>query len=105
MEKIDFVCMEDEKPGTYFSAALGWYLHGELEKIAGFDLTWSSVDPKKVETGIYPCTFNNSIDAILFCWSINYGERNRLRGLIVKKDDYEAIKDAQTKFDNKKEFL
>lgn len=98
---IDFVSLDQEQPTGYHSAALGWYLHGELENLAGYDIAWCSLNPRHIPDGIYDVTFNGDIKATLYCWKAEYGIHKQLRGLIVKNDDIESVSFAQDKYNSK----
>lgn len=91
--------LRENAPKNYHNACVGIYLHGELENIAGFDLTYSSIDPKTIEEGIHQVTYNNSIEATLFLWKVRVkGFESKCNGLIVKNDDKENIHDANYKY-------
>lgn len=103
--KINFE-LKENAPENYFNACIGWYLHGELEQMAGFDLAYCSIDPKSVEEGIHKVTYNNSIEATLYCWKYTSKNNNtKYLGLIVKDDDQESQQDANYKFIVKQQYI
>lgn len=102
--KINFE-LEENAPKNYFSAGIGWYLHGKLEDMAGFDIVSCSINPRELKEGTYRVTYNNNINAFLFCWQIYYGSHITYRGLIVKEDDFEYVLDAHEKYKNRKKTL
>lgn len=91
----------------------GLYAHGELEKMWGYDLViaykWGwFID---VEDGIYDAKFicpdNTIAKAKVFVWQkgdwIRSNGKPMMQGLVVKVGDDEYMKDAQEKYENKRE--
>lgn len=110
------------------------YLHGEIEDMneGKFDLVYIPDMPK--EDGVYDCevrlcNHEELIPCKFFYWTVSYGKAEDItilgdcgdtsirpdpqnpgmlikdRGLIVKVDDDEHMKDAQTKFDERRAYL
>lgn len=80
----------------------GVYLHGILELENGYDLV--SMDEIPEKDGIYECTtilHNEKVSSILYFWKVN----NRNRGLVVKRTDENAIKNAEETYNNRSEFI
>lgn len=80
----------------------GIYLHGILELENGYDLV--SMDEIPEKDGIYECItvlHNEKVPSILYFWRIN----SRNRGLVVKRTDENAIKNAEETYNKKSEFI
>lgn len=92
---------EEDMPEGYFSTGVGWYLHGELEDDAKFDICACSVNPRTIEEGIHKATYKGDIEATLYCWQIKTGNHIQYRGLIVKNTDIDSVNFANVKFENR----
>jgi len=80
----------------------GIYLHGILELENGYDLV--SIDEIPEKDGIYECItelHNEKVPSILYFWKIN----GRNRGLVVKRTDENAIKNAEETYNKRSEFI
>lgn len=80
----------------------GVYLHGILELKNGYDLV--SMDEIPEKDGIYECTtvlHNEKVPSILYFWRIN----GRNRGLVVKRTDENAIKNAEETYNKRSKFI
>ena len=91
----------------------GVYLHGEAaDKTDLFETDIETLEEiLELKDGIYDVTIirEDKIeqDAVMYFWVIpglRYGEKN-LRGLVCLKTDTEAIKDAKTKFEERRVWL
>lgn len=110
-KKITFISNDVDlqiEKGFFFVGYV--YLHGKLEKIAGYDLVNVSTKEEKnfletlsnkVKLNVTVKIKDNTYDAITFLWIAK--ENQCLKGLIVKDDDIEYLKDAEDKF-NKEVF-
>lgn len=92
----------------------GVYAHGELEDIWGYDLVTvfkSGCYLYDTEDGIYNvkfvCPNNEVVKAKMFIWTVDMENLKRpwKKGLVVKVGDNKFMKDAQTKYDSKTEFI
>lgn len=101
---INFV-PEEEMPEDYFSTGIGWYLHGELEQDAKFDICACSVNPRNVEEGIHKVTYKGNVEATLFCWQIKTDNYVQHRGLIVKNTDIKSFNFANKRFESRSQTL
>lgn len=76
--------------------ALNWiYAHGELEDRMGWDCLCGAIS---LTPGIHPVIFRDSegeLSALAICWQDT--EIPRICGLVVAKDDLEAIQHATRK--------
>jgi hypothetical protein len=95
---------ENEMLDDYYSTGMGWYLHGELETDAEFDICGCSVNPRTVEEGIHKVTYKNTVEASLYCWKIETEGYIQHRGIIVKDSDTESVIFAKSKFEKRSRF-
>lgn len=91
---IDFVHY-NEAPEGYFGAAMGWYFHGELETLVGYDIPSASVDLMTLDDGIYKGTYKG-LSCTFFCWhSVEFLHPDRRKkwhhGLIVLDTDVSSL--------------
>ena len=94
---------------------ISWtYLHGKLESDAGYDCYGvlncvfpvredipQLVDRTKMETGIYPCQYQDK-PCTLYFWKCTYLDPH---GLVVYDDDVDAVAYAKKKYDEKSTFI
>lgn len=103
---IEFDNLNDPPEGFYASA-MGWYFHGQLEDMVGFDIPSASVDLREVEDGIYAGTYKG-LECTFFNWSYiddGYSKKRRHRGLIVLNSDKKSYDFAQLAYDSKRKNL
>ena len=79
------------------SPTLGFYLHGEIEKIIGYDLVNCNYC---IPLGITDCNVNN-YDCICYSWIRRPGQC----GLICLKSDIDANEYALKMYNDKAEYL
>jgi len=82
------------------------YLHGELEKLNGFDLVYIPKEDIPKEEGIYKCKVKTwktkeVVSAILYYWKAKEPLFNNYLGLVCKFGDDEAMEYAREQYDNK----
>lgn len=97
---FDFT-LSDKAPEGYFTGAMGWYLHGKLDSLAGGDLCATSTDPRAYEDGIYPATCLGH-ECTFYFWSYYMGDHRKFRGLVVLNSDMKSRIYAQKQFDLQK---
>ena len=96
---------EQKRPEGYTSGGMGVYLHGTLEKEAGYDIAWMSNDFMSVPDGVYPATYNGKEGATLFLSRRSFSEDHiQLRGLVVWNNDPE-FKDTEQEFLDERSFF
>lgn len=76
----------------------GFYLHGKIEDIMGFDLVSSS---DNIPIGITDCLVNNEYHCNCYSWNRSLGQC----GLICLQEDKEGNAWAKCKYNNKSEFI
>lgn len=85
----------------------GIYLHGNLERINGFDLV--AMDHIPTQKGIYDVNVilknGNIHKAKLYFWTVLFAKNIRNKGLICELDDTEANKYANVKYNANSEYL
>jgi hypothetical protein len=95
-------------PEGFYASAMGWYFHGELQDMVGFDIPSASVDLIEVADGIYAGTYKG-LDCTFFNWSYieedTYSKKRRHRGFIVLNSDKTAYDFAQLAYDTKRKYL
>lgn len=95
-------------PEGFYASAMGWYFHGELEYMVGYDIPSASVDLMKVPDGIYAGSYKG-LDCTFFNWSVieEYGsvKKRRHRGFIVLNTDKKAYEFAELAYRTKRQNL
>lgn len=95
-------------PEGFHASAMGWYFHGELENMVGFDIPSASVDLREVPDGIYAGSYKG-LDCTFFNWSYidedRYSKTKRHRGFIVLNTDKEAYEFAELAYRTKRQNL
>lgn len=95
-------------PEGFYASAMGWYFHGELQDMVGFDIPSASVDLIEVQDGIYAGSYKG-LDCTFFNWSYiegdSYSKKRRHRGLIVLNSDKKAYEFAQLAYEAKRKHL
>lgn len=95
-------------PEGFYASAMGWYFHGELETLVGYDIPSASVDLREVADGIYAGSYKG-LDCTFFNWSYNesFGsiKKRRHRGLIVLNSDTESYEYAKLAYETKRQNL
>jgi hypothetical protein len=114
MEKL--VIFSDNIQNKSFRTVPFVFLHGELERKAGYDLCKMEnirisektfrvfVNNKALLTGKYPCTVITDTGVFEQC-TLFYWKGITFHGLIVLNTDKEAYDDAQLKFARREKFI
>lgn len=82
-------------PEGMVSGGVGVYLHGQAEADCGFDIPDSNIDLNTLSNGIHPAHLNGEPGYTLFLWR---SSAPRLRGLVVKDTDTEAVSFARERY-------
>lgn len=95
-------------PEGFYASAMGWYFHGELQDMVGYDIPSASVDLMEVPDGIYAGSYKG-LECTFFNWSYidedRYSKTKRHRGFIVLNTDKAAYEFAELAYRTKRKNL
>lgn len=86
----------------------GIYLHGQLERINGYDMCSFGSFGVPEREGIYECRTvidENMYISKLFYWTVTNYERKINRGLVVFISDKNGMEEAQKMYDERKAII